>query len=63
MDFMMSGQPWRCVDVGSRFVVAIKLDHPDDPSWYNGPPYAVATYALDSDDRVACSHVGEAEAS
>ncbi|WP_257540232.1 hypothetical protein [Sphingobium sp. CFD-1] len=42
-EFMMSGSRWRCTDVGTRIVVAIKLDAPDS-NWYNGPPYAVAEY-------------------
>lgn len=45
LEFEMSDARWRCTDVGSRVVVAIKLDHPEDESWYNGPPYAVAESA------------------
>lgn len=29
-------------------------DHPDDPSWFNGPPYAVAEYVIDEDDLEVC---------
>ncbi|KWE83761.1 hypothetical protein WT54_19625 [Burkholderia territorii] len=29
---------WRCTDVGTRTILAIRLDH-DDPHWYEGPPY------------------------
>jgi hypothetical protein len=43
----MSGSRWRCTDVGTRLVIAIKLDHDDDPSLYNGPPYAVCECPLD----------------
>lgn len=40
-EFTTAAGRWRCTDVGSRVVVAIKLDHPEDESWYNGPPYAI----------------------
>jgi hypothetical protein len=55
LEFWMSGSRWRCTDVGSRVVVAIKLDQYDDPSWYYGPPYKVAEHALDEYDLMACS--------
>ena len=38
--FLTGAGKWRCTDVGTRVIVAIRIDdHPDDPSWYNGPPY------------------------
>ena len=45
---------WRCTDVGTRVIVAIRLDAPDD-SWYHGPPYAVAESVLDENDLQGCS--------
>lgn len=54
MEFMMNGARWRCTDVGTRIIAAIKLDRADDTAWYNGPPYAVAEYCLDEDDFEAC---------
>ena len=46
---------WRCTDVGTRTIAAVCLaDHPDDPSWYNGPPYAVVEHVFDEDDVLAC---------
>ncbi len=27
----------------------IKFDHDDDPTWYNGPPYALAEDVFDED--------------
>ena len=54
LEFVMGGARWRCTDVGSRTVSAIKLDAPD-PSWFSGPPYAVAEHCLDEDDQEACS--------
>lgn len=57
---------WRCTDIGSRVVIAIKLGPreivrmdrvdgelretrymDDDPSWLNGPPYAVGEIVFD----------------
>ena len=52
-EFTMSDTRWRCTDIGSRTVVAIKLDAPD-PSWYAGPPYAVAELVIDEYDQEAC---------
>jgi hypothetical protein len=40
---------WRCTDIGTRIIAAIKLDK-DDASWYNGPPYAVAEFVFDEYD-------------
>jgi hypothetical protein len=54
LEFWMSGARWRCTDVGTRTVIAIKLDAPDD-SWYNGPPYAVVEHVIDEYDLPACS--------
>lgn len=56
MEFMMSDARWRCTDIGTRKVMAIKLDK-DDVSWYNGPPYAVAEHCLDEYDLEACELV------
>jgi hypothetical protein len=54
---------WRCTDVGARVVVAVCLDdHPNDPSLYNGPPYAVAESVFDEDDQEACEQVSSGEA-
>lgn len=56
LEFWMSGARWRCTDVGSRVVVAIRLDKYDDPTWwYSGPPYKVAESSLDEYDLMACS--------
>jgi hypothetical protein len=57
--FWCGGWRWRCTDVGTRVIVAIKLDHEDDPSWYKGPPYAVAELAFDESDLEGCSLDGE----
>ena len=45
---------WRCTDIGTRVIVAIKLDQ-DDLRNYNGPPYSVAEYVIDESDFGGCS--------
>ena len=50
LEFYAGGGKFRCTDKGTRTIVAIKLDHDDDPSWYNGPPYAVAETVFDEYD-------------
>ena len=47
---------WMCTDIGTRTIVAIHLNKPDE-SWYNGPPYAVAEYSFDEDDIEVCDRV------
>ena len=46
-EFLSGSGRWRCTDVGKRTITAIKLDHDDDPTWYNGPPYAVEEHVFD----------------
>ena len=53
--FWCSGKAWRCTDIGTRVVVAIRLDHDDDPTWYDGPPYAVAEVVFDEYDMEGCT--------
>ena len=48
------GTRWRCTDLGRRTVIAIPLEHEDDPSWYNGPPYAVDEKVFDEYDQKGC---------
>ena len=47
VEFLSGSGRWRCTDVGKRTITAIKLDHDDDPAWYNGPPYALAEDVFD----------------
>ena len=54
LEFECGRQRWRCIDVGTRTVIAIALEHPEDPSWYQGPPYAVAEAVFDEYDISAC---------
>ncbi|MBC4018641.1 hypothetical protein ACFQU2_16650 [Siccirubricoccus deserti] len=55
---------WRCTDVGTRTVIAIRIDSADvvsilggleaqsivAPSWFDGPPYALAKTVFDEYD-------------
>ncbi len=59
LEFYTATGRWRCTDVGSRVVVAIQLDAPD-PSWYQGPPYAVVESVLDENDLGGCALDAEA---
>ena len=54
VEFFTATGKWRCTDLGSRTVIAIRLDHPEDASWYNGPPYAVEEIVFDEDDLGGC---------
>jgi hypothetical protein len=53
-EFMTGSGRWRCTDVGTRTVAAIRLNLDGDPRWYNGPPYAVAEQSLDEYDFGGC---------
>ena len=44
----------RCTDIGTRAIVAVRLDK-DDASWYAGPPFAVAEWVFDEYDLGGCS--------
>ena len=55
LEFHTVAGKWRCTDVGTRTIIAIKLDHSDDPSRYNGPPFAVAETVFDEYDMPGCS--------
>jgi hypothetical protein len=54
LEFMTETGRWRCTDIGAGTIAAIQLDHDDDPSWHNGPPYAVAEHVFDEDDIEDC---------
>jgi hypothetical protein len=58
-EFLTAAGRWRCTDVGKRTIVAIRLDHDDDPSWYNGPPYAVVETVFDEYDFEGCEPAPE----
>lgn len=46
LEFVCGPFWWRCTDVGTRTVTAIRLVE-EDPSWYDGPPYMVEEIVLD----------------
>jgi hypothetical protein len=70
---------WRCTDVGTRTVVAIRIDSAEvvsvlggrethsvvdprrDPSWLNGPPYALAETVFDEYDFAVLRPVAEGD--
>jgi len=51
--FRCGGKDWLCTDVGTRVIVAVLV--PDDPSWLEGPPYALAEDVFDENDIGGCS--------
>jgi hypothetical protein len=53
-EFLSGNGRWRCTDVGTRIITAIKLNHDDDPSWYIGPPYKVVESVFDEYDFEGC---------
>ena len=59
LHFHTAAGRWRCTDVGTRVIVAIRLDAPDE-SWYHGPPYAVAESVFDENDLEGCSLAADA---
>ena len=54
IEFYTGAGKWRCTDIGTRVIVAIKLDQTDE-SWYNGPPFAVAEMVFDEYALRGCS--------
>lgn len=53
-EFRTATGNWRCTDIGTRTVIAIKVSDCDDPSWFHGPPYAVAEIVFDENDLGGC---------
>ena len=53
-EFLTATGTWRCTDIGTRTIIAIKISNRDDPTGLNGPPYAVAETVFDENDREAC---------
>jgi hypothetical protein len=58
-EFLTAAGRWRCTDLGKRTIAAIRLNHDDDPSWYNGPPYAVMETVFDEYDFEGCEPAPE----
>ncbi|SDJ59161.1 hypothetical protein [Salipiger marinus] len=53
-EFRTATGVWRCTDIGTRTIIAIKVSDRDDPSWLDGPPYAVAEMVFDENDFEGC---------
>ena len=53
-EFVTAAGHWRCTDVGTRTIAAIRLNHDGDTSWYSGPPYAIVEHVFDEDDVEGC---------
>jgi hypothetical protein len=53
-EFRSASGWWRCTDIGTRTIAAIRLDLDHDPSWYNGPPYPVVEHVFDEDGIEGC---------
>ena len=56
MEFLTATGRWRVTDIGTRTVIAIKLDQAD-PRNYNGPPYSIVENVFDEHDLEACAPV------
>jgi len=55
LEFWMSGSKWRCTDIGTRTIIAIKANMFDDSFDEERPPYSVAEHVLDEYDLPACA--------
>jgi hypothetical protein len=54
IEFLTAAGRWRCTDVGTRTITAIKLDLDHDPFWCSGPPYPVVEHVFDEDGIEDC---------
>ena len=57
MEFLTATGRWRVTDIGTRTVIAIKLDQ-TDPLNYNRPPYSIVESVFDESDFGDCAAVG-----
>lgn len=48
-----AGFCWRCTDIGTRTIVAIRVDH-ENPDWYRGPPYVAQEVVFDEAEMLEC---------
>ncbi len=50
--FKCSDAHWQVTDIGNRTITAVRITNEvkDDPSWLNGPPYAVPEISFDEYD-------------
>jgi hypothetical protein len=54
LEFYTASGKWRCTDIGTRVIVAIKLDQ-DNPKNYLGPPYSIVEHVFDEYDIEGCN--------
>ena len=46
---------WKCTDIGSRVITAIRMDDiTRKEDWTNGPPYAILEHVFDEYDQPGC---------
>lgn len=55
LEFWINHNKFKCTDIGTRTIIAIKPNIFDDEEWTPGPPYAGAEIVLDEYDLPACS--------
>lgn len=60
-EFRTASGWWRCTDVGTRTIAAIRLDLDLDPIWYDRPPYGVVEHVFDEDGIENCEAVQPGE--
>jgi hypothetical protein len=50
--FQVADREFRVTDLGTRTIIAVRITEKEkaDPSWLNGPPYAIAELVFDEDD-------------
>ena len=53
-EFYTTSGKWKCTDIGTRAIVAIKLNDQDE-SWNIGPPYATSEIVFDEYDLPGCN--------
>ena len=56
MTFWTATGVWRCTDIGTRTIAAIQLNGiaATDPTWLDGPPYALSEDVFDEHDFPGC---------
>jgi hypothetical protein len=55
LEFLGRAGLWRrCTDVGTRTILAIRLDPGEDPVWHQGPPDIVEEMVFDEDELEGC---------
>lgn len=52
--FYTAAGKWRCTDIGTRVIIAIRLDQANIED-YTGPPYSMAEMVFDEYDLGGCS--------